>query len=63
MEGMGTTTNAPAEITILDAVAAALAGGHALDSLAVHAAQLGLAKLAKPMTIAEAAAATDEDGS
>ncbi|MEX5234959.1 hypothetical protein [Kocuria arenosa] len=39
--------------------AAALAAGHAPDSLAVHAAQLGLCTLEKPMTIAEAA---DEDG-
>ncbi|MEX5256674.1 hypothetical protein [Kocuria arenosa] len=59
---METTTNAPTETTAPDAVAAALAAGHAPDSLAVHAAHLGLAKLEKPMTIPEAAAAADEDG-
>lgn len=59
MRGMETTTNAPA---VPDAVAAALAVGHAPDSLAVQAARLGLAKLEKPMTIAEAAAVADEDG-
>lgn len=62
MEVMETTTNAPVQTTVPDAVAAALAAGHAPDSLAVHAAHLGLAMLEKPMTIAEAAAAADEDG-
>ena len=59
---METTTNAPTETAAPDAVTAALAAGHAPDSLAVHAAQLGLVKLEKPLTIAEAAAAADEDG-
>ncbi|MEX5272088.1 hypothetical protein [Kocuria sabuli] len=59
---METTTNAPARTTAPDAVAAALTAGHAPDSLAVHAAQLDLATLEKPMTNVEAAAAADEDG-
>ena len=62
MESMETTTNTPAQTAVPDAVTAALAAGHAPDSLAVHAAQMGLAKLEKPMTITEAAAAADEDG-
>ncbi|MFI7744743.1 hypothetical protein [Kocuria rhizosphaericola] len=59
---METTTNAPVQTAAPDAVTAALAAGHAPDSLAVHAAQLCLSTLEKPMTIAEAAAAADEDG-
>ena len=63
MRGMETTTNAPAETTVPDAVAAALAAGHDPDSLAVYAAQLGLSTLEKPMTVAEAAkAAAAEKG-
>jgi hypothetical protein len=62
MERMETTTNAPAQTAVSDALTVALAAGHALDSLAVHAAQLGLTKLEKPMTTAEAAAAAAEDG-
>ena len=62
MRGMETTANAPAQTTVPDAVTVALDGGHASDSLAVHPAQLGLSTLEKPMTIAEAAAAADEDG-
>jgi hypothetical protein len=54
MESLETTTNAPAQTAVPDVVTAALAAGHAPDSLAVHAAQFGLAKLEKPMTIAEA---------
>ncbi|MEX5307596.1 hypothetical protein RF644_17765 [Kocuria sp. CPCC 205258] len=59
---METTTNAPAQTAVPDAVTAALAAGHAPDSLAVHAAQRGLSTLEKPMTATEAAAAADEDG-
>jgi hypothetical protein len=65
---METTTNAPDQTTVPDAVAAALAAGHAPNSLTVHAAQLCLSKLGKPITIAEAAeaaeaaVAADEDG-
>jgi hypothetical protein len=62
MRGMETTTNAPAETTVPDAVAATLAAGHDPDSLAVYAAQLGLSTLEKPMTVAEAAKAAAEDG-
>ena len=62
MESMETTTNTPAQTAVPDAVTAVLAAGHAPDSIAVHAAQLGLAKLEKPLTIVEAAAAADEDG-
>ncbi len=58
MEGMETTTNAPASPSVTDAVAA----GHVPESLAVHVAQLGLATLEKPMTITEAAEAAAEDG-
>ena len=59
---METTTNAPLQTTAPDAVAAALAAGHAPDSLALRAAQPGLAKLEQPMTIAVAAAAAAEKG-
>ncbi|MEX5298444.1 hypothetical protein RCG67_06655 [Kocuria sp. CPCC 205292] len=59
---METITSAPAATTVPDTVAAALAAGHVPSSLAVHVAQLGLMKLERPMTIAGAAAAADEDG-
>jgi hypothetical protein len=62
MESVETTTNSPAQTAVSDAVTVALVAGHAPDALAVHAAQLGLTKLEKPMTIAEAAAAAAEDG-
>ncbi|MFF0989117.1 hypothetical protein [Kocuria nitroreducens] len=59
---METTTDAPAENAIPDAVAAEPATGHAPDSLAVHAVQPALSTLEKPVTIAEVVSATDEDG-
>lgn len=58
MRGRGTTTEAPAGTTVPDAAIAALAAGHAPDSLAVHTARMGPAELEPPMTVAEAA---DED--